>query len=460
MDKAAPGVHASVAARLNRLPVLGVHRLAVVIVGFGLFFDLYEVFLASTLGTVFRHDFGMSAGVLKAVLSSAFVGQFVGAIVLGRLADRIGRRRAYLINLGIYSVFSVLAAMSPDGPWLVAMRFVAGIGLGAELALADAYLSDLLPAAVRGRYIAAAYTVGFVGVPAAGFLARWLVPSHPLGMAGWRWMFLLGGLGAFGVWIARRALPESPRWLESVGRTAEAERAVAAWEDRAAKRGLPLPPPQGEQQPVARDTLPVRALFGKTYRSRTIMVWVLNALEVFGYYGFGTVAPLVLASKGYSVLGSLGYLAVTYLGYPIGSALSLPIIERMERKTLIAASAVGIAATGLLFGYAGSPAQVIVWGFLYTVASNVFSNAFHVYLGELYPTALRATAAGSAYSISRLVTAALPYVLLPVLDAHGSGAVFTVVAVAMGLLVVDVLGLGPRTTGKALEAAESGGRAR
>lgn len=442
----------SIAARLNRLPVLGVHRFAVVVVGIGLFFDLYEVFLAGTLSSVLREDFGLSSGALKAVLASAFVGQFVGAIVLGRLADRIGRRNAYLLNLGIYSVFSLVAAVAPDVEVLVVARFVAGIGLGAELALADTYLSDLLPAKVRGKYLASAYTIGFFGIPAAGFLAHWLVPLTPLGLSGWRWLFLLGGLGAFVVWAVRTRLPESPRWLESVDRVAEADRLVTAWEEQARRRGE-LSEPHVDERPIPRAQLPARALFAAPYARRTFMLWMLNALEVFGYYGFGVIAPLVLAAKGYSVVSSLGYLAVTYIGYPVGSVLSLPVIERVERKALIAATAAGMAVSGLLFGYAGSPAAVICWGFVFTVISNIFSNAFHVYLSELYPTALRATAAGTAYSISRLVTAALPYVLLPVLNSWGAGAVFAVVAAAMGLLIVDVLVLGPRTTGLALETA-------
>lgn len=438
----------SIAARLNRLPVLPIHRFAVFVVGIGLFFDLYEVFLAGTLATVLKDDFGLGPDALEAVLASAFIGQFVGAIVLGRLADRIGRRNAYLLNLAIYSVFSLLAALAPDAGLLAAARFAAGIGLGAELALADTYLSDLLPARSRGRYLATAYTIGFLGVPAAGFLARWLVPLDPLGLTGWRWMFLFGGFGAFAVWLARRRLPESPRWLESVERAAEADELVTEWEQSAR---TPLPQPQAYEQPVARERLPLRALFSGEYRRRTFMLWALNALEVFGYYGFGTIAPLVLAAKGYPIVSSLGYLAVTYLGYPIGSALSVPIMERMERKVLIAVTATAMAITGLLFGNAGSPAEIVIWGLMFTIISNIFSNAFHVYLGELYPTALRATAVGSAYSVSRLVTAVLPYIMLPVLDHRGSGAVFTVVAGAMGLLVVDVLVFGPRTTGLALE---------
>lgn len=443
----------SIAARLNRLPVTRVHLLAVAIIGLGLFFDVYEIFLAGTLSAVLQEDFQLSPDELKLVLASAFLGQFIGAITFGRLADRLGRRKAFMINLAIYSVFSVIGGLAPNAEVLIAARFIAGLGLGPELALADAYLSDLLPARKRGRFLAWAYTIAFMGVPAAGFLGHWLVPLSPLGLEGWRWMFLIGGLGALFVWVLRQFLPESPRWLESVGRTEEADRLVTRWEDEARAAGHELPEPSAEERTVPRRRLPVRSLFAGRYAKRTFMLWVLNALEVFGYYGFGSLAPLVLLAKGYDIVGSLQFLALVYIGYPLGSALSLPIIERFERKYLIAATAFGMAAFGLAFGFATSAVWVVVWGFAFTVISNVFSNAFHVYLGEIYPTALRATAAGAAYSISRIATGALPFILIPVLDSQGPGAVFTVVAVALGLLIVNVLALGPRTTGIALEVA-------
>ncbi|MQA93617.1 MAG: MFS transporter [Streptosporangiales bacterium] len=443
----------SIAARLNRLPITRVHLLAVGIIGLGLFFDVYEIFLTGTLSAVLREDFQLSSEELALVLASVFLGQFIGAITFGRLADRLGRRRAFMLNLAIYSIFSVVGGLAPNVEVLIAARFIAGLGLGPELALADAYLSDLMPARKRGRFLAWAYTLAFMGVPAAGFLGYWLVPLSPLGLEGWRWLFLLGGLGALLVWVLRQFLPESPRWLESVGRTQEADEIVTKWERLAREAGHELPEPNTAERTVPQRRLPVRSLFVGRYAKRTFMLWVLNALEVFGYYGFGSLAPLVLLSKGYDIVGSLAFLAFVYIGYPLGSALSLPIIERFERKNLIAATAFGMAAFGLLFGFATSAVWIVAWGFAFTVISNVFSNAFHVYLGEIYPTALRATAAGAAYSISRIVTGALPFILIPVLDSQGPGAVFTIVAIALGLLIVDVLVLGPATTGIALEVA-------
>lgn len=441
----------SIGARLDRMPIIRLHLVAVICVGLGLFFDIYEVFLTGTLSAVLKQDFRLGAEPLKAVLASAFVGQFLGAILLGRLADRLGRRRAFLLNLAIYSFFSFVGGLSPNIELLVASRFFAGMGMGAEAALADTYLADLLPARVRGRFMAIAYTVGFVGVPAAGFLARGLVPLAPWGISGWRWLFFIGAIGAVVVWALRRTLPESPRWLESVGRGAEADRLVSTWEANARRAGKVLSDPEPVEPAIPVRRLGFGALFSRHHVRRTVMAWLMNVGSAFGYYGFGTIAPLVLVTKGYSVVSSLMFLALTYIGYPLGSALSLPLVERVERKLLIGLTAGGMAVSGVMFGFAGSPAAVVTWGIVFTLVSNIYSNAYHVYLAEVYPTALRATGAGLAYSVSRLTTAVLPYVLIPAL-AIGPGFVFTVVAAALVMLIVDVLVLGPRTTGLSLES--------
>ncbi|HVV10119.1 MFS transporter [Amycolatopsis sp.] len=440
------------AARLDRLPVTRFHRYLIAVVGVATFFDLYDLFLASTVSTVLGKEFGVSSAELKPLLASAFVGAFVGAVALGRLADWVGRRRALLLTLAIYSVFTLLGAFSTDVWMLVVCRFVAGIGIGAELPLADAYLADLLPAHARGRATAWAYTVGFCGVPAAGFLAQALVGHSPLGFDGWRWLFVIGALGSAIVWVLRAGLPESPRWLISRGRAEEADQVIRRLENSA---DSPLPEPEVREHPVEPEPQRSSALFRPPWRRRTVMLYVFQVLQAFGYYGFGSLVPIVLAAKGFDLTHSLLFSALTFLGYPIGSALSIPVMERVQRKWLIVASALGMAMFGLAFGYSTTGVAIAILGFCYTAISNVFSNAFHTYQAELFPTSLRATAAGSAYSLSRLATAAMPFILLPVLQHQGAGGMFAIVAIAMAILVVDVAVLGPRTTGRSVEAISS-----
>src|SRR5438045_1304124 len=169
-----------------------------------------------------------------------------------------------------------------------------------------------------------------------------------------------------------------------------------------------------------------------------------------GAYGSGTLVPRVLASTGFSVVSSLTYTSILFLGYPLGSALSLPIVERIDRRWLIVWSAVLMAVFGLGLGSAASPGAIIAFGFAYTVVSNVFSNAFHIFQAEIFPTFVRATAAGTSYGLSRLSSAGMPFILLPVLDRFGAAAMFAVVAVAMLIVVIDVVLFAPRTTGRAL----------
>ena len=445
----------SVAARLNRLPITRFHRVATIVIGVGTFFDLFDIFLAGVLATVLTQEFGLTRLSLPAVIASSFLGMFVGSVALGSIADRFGRRRAFLWTLAIYSLATLAGAFSPNAAVLIASRFVAGLGLGAELPLVDTYLSELLPAADRGRYIVYAYTIGFFGVPGVGLLGRTLVAHHPLGWDGWRWLFVIGSLGSFAVWTLRRWLPESPRWLESVGRAAEADAVVRAIEQEAERQG-PLPPVEAGE-PVTTTPRSFEVLFRPEYRRRTIMLWIFQVFQAIGYYGFGTLVPLVLAAKGYSVINSLTYTALAYLGYPGGSALSLLVVERYERKWLIVGSAALMSAFGLGLSYSHSAVAIVAMGFAYTLVANIFSNALHIFQAEIFPTSVRATAAGTAYGLSRLSIAVMPFVLVPVLQQFGPGAMFAVVAAALWIVIVDIAVLAPNTTGRSLESVNEAG---
>ncbi|MBM7170561.1 MFS transporter [Streptomyces sp. G44] len=452
----APG--ASIGVRLDRMPITPTHRSITAVIGVGLLFDTFENNLSGTIAKVLQDDFAFGATELKLVLASAFIGQFIGSLVLGKIADRYGRRRAFLINLAIYSGFSLLGAFSPNAAWLIATRFFAGIGIGAEQSLSDCYLSDVLPAKKRGRYIAWAYTLAFCGVPAVGFAALWLVPLTPLGIDGWRWLFVIGAMGSAVVWVLRRRLIESPRWLATVGREEEAEALVSRMESEV-PGGAPAVPAADLADAAAKANAPatrLRDIFQPHLRRRTTMLWIFCSLSTVGYYGFGTLAPQILAAKGYGIVAGIGFTAVCFLGYPVGSALALPIIDRVERKTLVVASAGAMVLAGLGFSYAGSPALIMTFGFVYTVFSNLFSSVSHVYLAEQYPTAIRAAASGAAYSLSKLSAAALPFALLPVLQSYGPGALFGVIAAVMSALAVTVLTLGERTTGASVDRAPAG----
>jgi putative MFS transporter len=448
---------ATASSVLDRLPVSRWHWRLVVLVGLGSFFDLYEVFLGGVLAPVLAKEFGLGSTGKALVIAAGFAGMFVGANVLSIAADRLGRRRVFILNLLLYSFFSLAAAFSPNIETFLVLRFLAGIGLGAELVLVDTYLAEFAPSRVRGRMTAWAYTIGFLGVPLAALLGGRLVARQELfGIEGWRWLLVFGAFGAVLVLALRTQLPESPRWLESRGRDAEARAVVEGIVRKVAPEtvmpaGATGSGASGDDAPSVGEVL--RIAF-RDYRSRSVMLVIFQVLQTVAYYGFATLAPLVLVGKGFTVTESLGYAALTFAGYPLGSLVSVPLVERFERKYLIIAAALGIGAFGIVFAAAGHVAVIVVSGFLLTAISNVFSNAFHIYQAEIFPTAIRSTAGGIAYSLSRATSTVMPFVAVPALAALGPVAVFSGSAVLIVLLCVDVALLGPRSTGLQLEQVQ------
>jgi putative MFS transporter len=438
--------------RLDHLAVGPMHRKVVVAIGLGLFFEMYEIFLSSTISTTLKTQYDLGGTTLKLLLASSFLGMFIGAATLGRLADRIGRRRAFLFNLIWFSLWSLIGAFSPTPWFLVITRFLAGVGVGAEYPVADAYLSDVLPKAHRGRLAAWAYTCSFVAVPVLGFMSLGLAEHSVFGIPGWRVLLVIGSVGAVIVMLMRRGLPESPRWLAGVGRADEARAALREFERGAEPAPAAVEPePAAVEPPSTEVTNPLRRLSISPYRERLGMLAVFHVFQSFGYYGFGTLAALVLVSRGYDVTTSLLFTALSYIGYPVGSALSVPLLKWFERKYLVMTTIAAMAAFGLLFATAGNSVLIVAFGFLTTATSNVFSNVYHVYQAEIFPTDVRATAIGWTYSLSRLSSGALPFILIPVLDHYGATAMFIVVLVALAIAAGVVAWIGPRTTSRNLE---------
>ena len=272
------------------------------------------------------------------------------------------------------------------------------------------------------------------------------------GFEGWRVLLLVGAIGALFVIALRRTLPESPRWLAGVGRIEEAKAALRAFESGTDHTvggnevDVVTPPPSS---PSTAPTL--KRLRLSPYRQRLMMLAVFHLFQPCGYYGFGTLAALVLVSRGYDVTSSLLFTAVSFIGYPIGSLISIPLLKRFERKYLIMVMVAVMAACGVLFATVTVPALIVVFGLLTTAASNAFSNIYHVYQAEIFPSDVRATAVGWTYSVSRLSSAALPFILIPVLNNYGATTMFGVVLVALAATVAVIGPIGPRTTGRSLD---------
>ena len=448
----------SIAARVERLPLGRFHRRFIALVSLGNFFDLYDIFIVAYIGATLQQSGFLSLKQFSILVAAGFLGMFFGTVVFGMGSDRMGRRSAFILLLLIYSVFTFAGAFSPSAGWLIALRFCAGIGIGAEIVVIDTYVTEVVPSYARGRYVAITQMAGFCAVPVAAIFSRLLVPTHFL-MSGWRWVMVIGASGALLTWWFRRRLPESPRWLESRGRLAEAEVVMNALEKESFSAGREsdeLRVTSGEQENTERtnegnqERSSFAELWRRPYLSRTVMLVLFQALQTIGFYGFANWAPTFLLKRGVSLLHSFEYTLLIAMVSPLGPLLAVWTSDRFERKWTIVILAVLVAGFGLGFGNSIAPAAVVAFGALLTLANHWFSAAFHAYQSELFPTRLRATGVGFTYSWSRL-SAAFTSLLIGAVLVYGVPAVFALLAAAMILVAVVVGFLGPRTNGLVLE---------
>jgi MFS transporter, putative metabolite:H+ symporter len=445
----------TIADRIERLPLGRFHRRFIALVSLGNFFDLYDIFIVAYIGAALQQSGFLSLKQFSLFVAMGFLGMFVGTIVFGMGSDRMGRRSAFITLLLIYSAFTLASAFSPSANWLIALRFFVGLGIGAEIIVIDTYVAEVVPSRARGRYVAITQVAGFCAVPVAAILSRLLVPTHFL-LDGWRWVMVLGGGGALLTWWFRRQLPESPRWLESRGRVAEAEAVLSALEAESfsAKESgegqETSAVPGTKAQPATAEKGSFAELWKAPYLGRTVMLVLFQALQTIGFYGFANWAPTFLLRRGVSLLHSLEYTLLIALVSPIGPILGAVTSDRWERKWTIVVLALLVALFGLGFGNASTPAAVVAFGALLTLCNYWFSATFHAYQSELFPTRIRATGVGFTYSWSRL-SAALSSLLIGAVLVYGVPAVFVLLASAMTGVAVIIAVLGPRTNRMALE---------
>jgi putative MFS transporter len=384
-------------------------------------------------------------------VAAFFSGLFVGTLLFGFVADRFGRRTIFTVSLLWYTVASVVMAFQTDAFGLNLWRFISGIGVGVELVTIDTYLAELVPKSFRGRAFAYNQALQFTALPVVAFLAWQLVPIAPLGLEGWRWVVLIGALGAVVVWWIRLRVPESPRWLAAHGRSDEAEALVADLERRLeAETGRVLLPVTGPAVHAPHGRL--TEIFSAFYLPRTVMMILFNVFQAIGFYGFTNWIPTLLIAQGIAVTQSLQYTFLIAIAAPFGPLLGALLADRYERKYLLASVALAVGAFGVLFSQMRTAALLIAFGVLVTLANNAMSFLYHAYQTEVYPTRIRALAVGFVYSWSRLSTVFSAFVIAFILGRFGPGAVFVFIAGSMLIAALSVLLLGPKVNDRSLEA--------
>jgi MFS transporter, putative metabolite:H+ symporter len=413
-------------ARIERIQVSPWHVRALLVMGSATFFDAFDVLAIAYVLPTLIGVWKLAPRTIGLLISSSFVGQIVGAVFFGWLAERIGRLRCAQITIALYSLMSICCAASWNIPSLLLFRTIQGIGLGGEVPVAAAYINEISRAKGRGRFFLLYELIFPIGLVGASLLGFWLVPVF-----GWRTMFLIGGLPAILVLalIAGNILPESPRWLVSKGRFSEAEKIIEQMESASGAddamisstpEALPIPPvPERETSWLG--------LFRGIYRFRTIVVWFIWITTYFVTYGVNTWLPTIFRTYyRYSVADALRNGVIINLAGLGGAFLCAMLVDHLGRKPwFILAYTLGAAPlVAIWFRGAGNPREVIALVAISFTFISGNSMLVYLYTTEIYPTRLRSLGTGAASAWLRVASAAGPAVVGFALAGYGVRGVF------------------------------------
>ena len=452
----------NVSDRLDRLPLGRFHYQLLILSGLGWFFDSLDTGLVSFVLARLKVTWKLGPDQIAWIGSAGLIGMFFGGALSGMLADRYGRKLVFSTTLLIFSLATGLCGLAGGFASLLVLRVLVGFGLGGELPVASALVSEFAPARHRGRLVVLLESFWAFGWAAAAIIA-WLLAAwadaRGLGFP-WRLAFFLGALPALYVLVLRRRLPESPRYLMSRGRVAEAEAVLRQVEASVgvaspAAGATPDDHPMSPGAPPAPSIPPARLrdLFGPGLARRTAMLWILWFAMAYSYYGIFIWLPSLLAGRGYADVHSFRFTLYITLAQIPGYFAAAWLVEKIGRKPTLVAFMLLSAVASYFFGGAGSAATLVLWGCLVSFFNLGAWGVTYGYTPELYPTRLRGTGSGWAAAIGRTGAILAPLVVGRMIGTLGGGfhAVFVMFAAVLTAGALGVMLLGEETRGRTLE---------
>ena len=443
-----PDLRTDIPARLDRLPWSAWHWRVVIALGVSWLLDGLEVTVVGSLGPALQRPetLGLSAGQIGWAASAYIGGAVLGALYFGRLADKLGRKRMFLVTLAVYLIATVLTALTWDIYSFAFCRFLTGFGIGGEYAAINSAIDELIPARLRGRVDLAINGTFWIGAAMGAGLSIVLLNPDFIGAEwGWRIAFGLGGVLAFAILLVRRHVPESPRWLMMHGRFEEAEAVV-----RQIEREI------GVSGKVNRDLAirPLRSVpWGQVihvltvqYRARAVFGLTLMASQAFFYNAIFFTYALVLA-RFYGVPDDrVGYYIFPFaVGNFLGPLVLGRLFDTVGRRFMIAAtyavSGVGLLATGYAFQQEMLTAttQALAWSAIFFVASAAASSAY-LTVSEVFPLEMRAISISLFYAAGTALGGFLgPPLYGAMIESGSRSALFGAYAFAAVLMLVAAL---------------------
>lgn len=377
------------------------------VAGLGWLFDAMDVGILAFVIAALHEDWGLTSQQMGWIGSVNSIGMAVGAFVFGIYADRVGRKKIFIITLLLFSLASGISAFTTTLAAFLILRFFVGMGLGGELPVASTLVSESVPAKDRGRVVVLLESFWAAGWLVAAIISYFIIPEY-----GWRIALLLTALPAFYALYLRINLPDSPQFT--------------------AKKDV-----------LRSVSTNIREVWSKTYRRPTIMLWIVWFTVVFSYYGMFLWLPSVMVMKGFPLIQSFQYVLIMTLAQLPGYFSAAWLIERAGRKFVLVTYLIGTAASALAFGNADTVTALIVSGAFLSFFNLGAWGALYAYSPEQYPTVIRATGTGMAASFGRIGGILGPLLVGSMLTAgFGINVIFAIfcVSILIGAMAVAFLG--------------------
>ncbi|CAM2945678.1 MFS transporter [Acinetobacter celticus] len=432
-------------SRIQRLPIGKFHYTLLWVIGLGWMFDAMDTGLISFILAQMAEDWAMSPAEKGWVVSIGFVGMAIGAVCSGALADRIGRKTVFASTLVIYSVATAACAFAPNLTWLLAFRFVVGLGLGGQLPVAVTLVSEYIPAHVRGRFIVLLESFWGLGWLCAALISYFVIPHYD-----WHAAFLVGGLPALYAIVIWKMVPESIPYLINRGRYEEAHALVKKIEAQCGVEVIEIfqVKPVAEQQNTS-----FKQLWSGVFARRTLMLWLIWFGIVYSYYGIFTWLPSLLVKQGYTIVQSFEYVLIMILAQLPGYIVAAWLVEKLGRKATLAGFIGMCAVSAYMFGQSQTVSMIMLWGCMMSFFNLGAWGVLYTYTPEQYPANIRAFGSGWAAAVGRIggIVAPLAVTHMMVME-NGFSYVFSMFTAVLLAVAFVIVVLGEETKGKTLES--------
>jgi putative MFS transporter len=424
---------------LPDIPLRKSHIWIYIVGALGYFFDAFDILLPSYVIPLIGSEWKAEQATLAWFATVGFIGMAVGGFLFGSLGDLIGRKKAFIGTVFLYSFFSLLCAAAPNVTLLFVFRFIAGIGLGGCLPVDMAMLSEFMPPKYRGKLIAFLGVFWVGGATAVGLVSAWLSP-----LQNFRLIFIAAGLPVLLIFLFRLAIPESPLYLYRKGKAEEANRILKRVHGIDMDAGElfesnPETKTDDRKEGLVQGLLASLVKVWRHSPGVTFMVWYAYASVLFIYYGVILWLPKILIASGYKTYAAFLFTSYITLVGLLGVLLCIYLVDKIGRKWSLVISFILMGAALYAFAFAlHAPASSFVLLAAYDFFESIALAILYVYIPECYPTLLRVTGFGWATAVTRVTSSFSPLVFSFIWSAMGlpNTMLISMLALILGGLLI------------------------